>query len=161
MKKNKTKYNTTGIGYYYTKTNTRNVNKVWALLQKQTNTRNVNKVWALLQKQINISEIWRTYQENIVGYVKTNKQTDKQTNKNHTHKACPFYSTKTSKSYTTANCPSGYNISTRREIHFIDWKMVTFILSSYIFSGLTALVNVHVMYKWFMAFLYPGFELIQ
>jgi hypothetical protein len=45
MKKNKTKYNTTGIGYYYTKTNTRNVNKVWALLQKQTNTRNVNKVW--------------------------------------------------------------------------------------------------------------------
>ena len=32
--------------------NTRNVNKVWALLQKQTNTRNVNKVWALLQKQI-------------------------------------------------------------------------------------------------------------
>ena len=34
-----------------TKTNTRNVNKVWALLQKQTNTRNVNKVWALLQKQ--------------------------------------------------------------------------------------------------------------
>ena len=39
--------------------------------------------------------------------------------------------------------------------------MVTFILSSYIFSRLTALVNVHVMYKWFMAFLYPGFELIQ
>jgi hypothetical protein len=39
--------------------------------------------------------------------------------------------------------------------------MVTFILSSYIFSRLTALVNVHMMYKWFMAFLYPGFELIQ
>ena len=90
-----------------------------------------------------------------------NKQTGKQTKTTHTHKVYQFYSTKTSKSYTTANCPSRYNISTRHEIHFIYWKIVAFILSSYIFSGLTALVNVHVMYKWFMAFLYPGFELIQ